>query len=138
MKERPILLDTCAAIWLSNSSALTEEAEDILQEAQQIGRQILLSPITAWEVGMLVSKGRLLLTLPPLKWFEAMLESGVDLAEMSPEVLVSSSTLPGDPLRDPADRIIAATARLDGYTLMTRDKPLLAFAAAGHATAIAC
>ena len=138
MRGRPILLDTCAAIWLSNSSALTDEAENALQEAQRVGTQILLSPITAWEVGMLVSKGRLLLTLPPLKWFEAMLESGVDLAELSPEVLVSSSSLPGLPLRDPADRIIAATARLEGYTLMTRDKPLLAFADAGHATAIAC
>jgi PIN domain nuclease of toxin-antitoxin system len=45
--------------------------------------------------------------------------------------------LPGAPLGDPADRIIAATARAYGYRLMTRDGPLLDFGVAGHVRAIA-
>jgi PIN domain nuclease of toxin-antitoxin system len=57
---------------------------------------------------------------------------------MPPAILVGASFLPGDALRDPADRIIAATARALGYRIMTRDRLILDFAAEGHAHAIAC
>jgi len=62
----------------------------------------------------------------------------VRLADMSPDVLIASSFLPGTPPRDPADRILAATAREYGYRLMTRDTPLLAYARQGHLQALAC
>lgn len=138
MKARPILLDTCAVIWLQAGSVFRPESEAALQEAQEIGTQVLVSPITAWEIGLLVSKGRLILSLPPLNWFEQMLDLGVDLAPLTPDILIASSQLPGPLLRDPADRIIAATARAMGYRLMTRDRPLLDFAASGQVAAIAC
>lgn len=138
MTGHPILLDTCAAIWLQNGSAFRPEGEAALQEAQKIGTQVLVSPITAWEIGLLVSKGRLVLSLPPLTWFEQVLELGVDLAPLTPDILIASSQLPGPPLRDPADRIIAATARAMRYRLITRDRPLLEFAASGQVEAIAC
>jgi PIN domain nuclease of toxin-antitoxin system len=60
------------------------------------------------------------------------------LTELTPEVLISSSYLPGSPPRDPADRIIAATARVQGYRLVTRDRLLLDYAEAGHVEALAC
>lgn len=138
MTARPILLDTCAVIWLQQGAIFKPEAEAALQEAQTIGTQVLVSPITAWEIGLLVSRGRLALSLPPLKWFERVLDLGVDLAVLTPAILIASSTLPGPPLRDPADRIIATTARDGGYRLMTRDQPLLDFAADGQVAAIAC
>ncbi len=138
MTARPILLDTCAVIWLQQGATFKPEAEAALQEAQTIGTQVLVSPITAWEIGLLVSRGRLALSLPPLKWFERVLDLGVDLASLTPAILIASSTLPGPPLRDPADRIIATTARDGGYRLMTRDQPLLDFAADGQVAAIAC
>ena len=65
-------------------------------------------------------------------------EAGVELASMGPGILVASSFLPRPAPRDPADRILAATARILNYRLMTRDKGLLEFAAAGHLDAIAC
>lgn len=138
MKARPILLDTCAVIWLQGGAAFTPDAEEALQEAQTVGTQVLVSPITAWEIGLLVSKGRLVLSLPPLNWFEQVLDLGVDLAPMTPDILIASSQLPGPPLRDPADRIVAATSRAMGYRLMTRDRPLLDFAASGQVAAIPC
>lgn len=138
MTGHPILLDTCAAIWLQDGSAFRLEGEAALQEAQEIGTQVLVSPITAWEIGLLVSKGRLVLTLPPLTWFDQLLDLGVDLAPLTPDILIASSQLPGTPLRDPADRIIAATARAMRYRLITRDRPLLDFAASGQVEAIAC
>lgn len=138
MRGRPILLDTCAVIWLQGGAAFRPEGEAALQEAQTVGTQVLVSPITAWEIGLLISKGRLVLSVPPSNWFEQVLDLGVDLAPMTPDILIASSQLPGPPLRDPADRIIAATSRAMGYRLMTRDGPLLDFAASGHVTAIPC
>lgn len=138
MTLRPILLDTCAAIWIANGSRLSVEAEAALQEAQHRGRITYISPITAWEVGQLVARGRLALSLPPDLWFEAFTASGMQLGPMPPGVLVGSSFLPGPALRDPADRILAATARTFDFRLMTRDRPLLEFANAGHVQAIAC
>jgi PIN domain nuclease of toxin-antitoxin system len=135
-----LLLDTCAVIWISSEEAeITAEALDALERAQEVGESTYVSPITAWELGLLVARGRLSLLMSPERWFERLLQApGIELADMPPEVLIASSFLPGEPPRDPADRIIAATAREFGYTLVTRDKPLLTYAGHGHVRAICC
>jgi PIN domain nuclease of toxin-antitoxin system len=134
-----ILLDTCAALWLAGGAALDAEAMAMLTETAGRGQAALLSPITAWEVGLLVSRGRCVLPVPPEAWFSRLSnQPGLALCPLSPEVLIASSFLPGSGPRDPADRIMAATARTFGYRLMTRDRALLDYAAAGHIQAIAC
>ena len=85
-----------------------------------------------------MERGRLALRLPPKAWFRELSEAGVRIAPLTPEVMIDSSFLPGNLHRDPADRILAATAREFGYRLMTRDRPLLAYAEAGHLQAIPC
>ena len=137
MTERPILLDTCAAIWLA-AGDLRPQALAEVKATLSAGVSVAVSPITAWEVGMLVSKRRIVLASPVLAWFEALIESGIDRTELSSAVLVAATELDAPTLRDPADRIIAATARAFNYRLMTRDTPLLNYAAAGHAQAIPC
>ncbi|MDB5492985.1 MAG: hypothetical protein JWP86_322 [Phenylobacterium sp.] len=134
----PILLDTCALLWISNKSPISSSATGALLKAEQAPGGLAVSPISAWEIGQLVFKGRLALPMDPLSWFNAALDVGIELAPMPADVLVGSSFLPSQLLRDPADRIIAATARAYGYRLMTRDRPLLEFAAQGHMQAIAC
>jgi PIN domain nuclease of toxin-antitoxin system len=62
----------------------------------------------------------------------------VALCDLSAEILLNSSFLPGEFHGDPADRMMAATARDFGFTLLTRDRALLAYAAQGHLAAIAC
>jgi len=95
--------------------------------------------ISAWEIGLLVGRGRLAMIVKPQLWFERLLDvSNIRLADISPDLLISSSFLPGEPPRDPADRIVAATAREYGYTLMTRDRVLLNYAEQGHIQAISC
>lgn len=138
MTEPSILLDTCAALWVESGARLSVEAEAALQEAQKIGRPAFISPITAWEVGMLVARGRVALTVRPRDWFETFLDAGLRLAPLDTDLLIDSSFLPAATLRDPADRILAATARAYGFRLMTRDQPLLDYAAQGHLQAIAC
>lgn len=137
MSGRPILLDTCAALWLSGGQ-LASEAEALIVGAWSDDVQVLVSPITAWEVAMLVAKDRVTLTAPVSMWFEKLLELGVDLAGLSPALLIASTELRAPELTDPSDRIIAATARALNYRLMTRDRPLLAYASRGQVSAIPC
>jgi PIN domain nuclease of toxin-antitoxin system len=134
-----ILLDTHAAYWIANDEPISEEAKDAVEEATRRGWPVLVSPITAWEIGMLVARNRISLAVSPMSWFNQLLEiGGVALAALPPAILIASSFLPGEPPRDPADRIIAATARDGGYRLLTRDRALLNYADVGHIRAIRC
>ncbi len=134
----PILLDTCAAVWLA-SGQLDRAGLEMLERAGSSSAGVWVSPITAWEVGLLASRNRIALRMPVRAWFAKLLAvPGANLSELSPDVLIAANELPGDLHKDPADRILAATARAFGYRLMTRDRPLLAYAAAGHMQAIAC
>jgi PIN domain nuclease of toxin-antitoxin system len=134
-----LLLDTCAAIWLSNADPISNEASVALQQTRDSGAPVFVSPITAWEMGLLAARGRVNLLMSPERWFERLLEApGLRLSEMPPNILIASSFLPGRLPGDPADRIIAATAREYGYKLLTRDRPLLEYAEQGHIQAIPC
>ena len=136
---QPILLDTCAAIWLAEDAPLAQSALDLLAAAADVDMSTYVSPITAWEIGMLVARSRLKLLITPQRWLQRLLEvPSVRLADMSPDLLIASSFLPGDPPRDPADRIIVATARDCGATLITRDHALLAYGEQGHIRVEAC
>jgi len=132
------LLDTCAAIWLV-ADTLPAPAEIALAEAYQAGLGVYVSPITAWEIGNLARKGRFVSSLTPMRWFERLMNlPGAALAQMPPEVLIASSELPSFGPGDPADRIIAATAREYGYTVVTRDRALLDYARQGYLNVLEC
>ncbi|MCX7310118.1 MAG: type II toxin-antitoxin system VapC family toxin [Afipia sp.] len=135
----PLLLDTCAAIWIAEDQPIAQAADDLMARAIGAGQAVYVSPITGWELGLLVSRGRMNLLMSPQRWFERLLQApGIRLAELSPDVLIASSFLPGTPPRDPADRIFAATAREYGYQIVTRDRLLLSYAELGHIEAVAC
>ena len=132
------LLDTCAAIWILNGAPLREPAASVL--AEKPGPEgLAASPITAWEVAVLTAKGKLALAIDPETWFDRLCAlPGVALAEMPPSVLIASCSLPGSLHADPADRILAATARAFGYTLVTRDRRLLDYGGEGHMQVMGC
>jgi PIN domain nuclease of toxin-antitoxin system len=135
---RPILLDTCAAIWIARGERLRHGAEEAIAEVEVAGGAVALSPITAWEIGVLVARGRVSLARDPLGWFNDLVATGFELADLTPGVLIASSFLPGGEIRDPADRILVATARAMNYRLMTRDSRLLDYARSGCLTALPC
>ena len=137
--SNPVLLDTCAAIWLMDGAPMSPPAREAIRSAQRGHAGVFVSPITAWEIGALVAKGRIQLSRSPEMWFDTLLGlPGVRLAALSPAVLIASCALPGTPPRDPADRMIAATARAFGHTLITRDGELVPYAVAGHVSVGAC
>jgi PIN domain nuclease of toxin-antitoxin system len=135
---QPLLLDTHAAIWYSHDQ-LPVAATNKLDDAARSGSPLLLSPITAWEVGQLASRGRVDLTTTPQRWFYGVLATpGVRLAELTPDILIASSYLPGKPPNDPADRILIATARELGATLVTRDRAIIAYGEQGNVSVVGC
>lgn len=128
-----VLLDTHVLVWLlSGNSRLGIQARAFIQQAAK-GNVLLVSAITPWEIAMLVSKGRLTLDRDVGEWVAAALAlPGIRLSPLSPEVAIASTRLPGDIHADPADRMITATARHVNAVLVTEDRRLLDYGAAGH------
>jgi PIN domain nuclease of toxin-antitoxin system len=119
-------------LFLANDSRMEPETRLEISEASYDGR-LHLSPISAWEIGMGVSKGRINLPLAPLDFFERFLqEMQAQLSPVTPAILISSSNLPGAVHRDPMDRILIATARALDFILVTSDRPILAYGRSGH------
>jgi PIN domain nuclease of toxin-antitoxin system len=134
-----LLLDTHTAIWLVANERIAREAEEAIKTVHETNGTLLVSPITAWEVGLLVSLKRVDLLATPQRWFARLLSiPNVRPAELSSDILIQSSFLPGTPPRDPADRILLATARHLGATLVTRDRLLLKYGEEGQVSTIPC
>jgi len=122
-----ILLDTHIWIWwVHGDERLSKSQVEAIQtnEEDMIG----ISAISCWEVAKLVERGKLELPCSVSDWFEqALAYPGVRILELTPEVAVTSTQLPGDFHKDPADQIIVATARLNDCPLVTSDDKLIAY-----------
>lgn len=126
-------------LWLSTEQPVTRAAVDKVASTRKNGGVIAVSVMSAWEIGMLVSKGRLPFIKSPLAWFEGFVEAGATSVEgIDSELLVESSFLPGAVHNDPADRIIIATARSRNLEIITRDRAILAYGAAGFVKTVPC
>jgi PIN domain nuclease of toxin-antitoxin system len=128
-----LLLDTHALIWLlDGNERLGSKARALITQAART-HSLYVSAITPWEIAMLVSKERLAFTQEVGVWLRAALDvPGIQLLPLSMDISVASTQLPGDFHADPADRIIVASARQMGATLVTADKLILAYSKAGH------
>lgn len=122
-----ILLDTHAWVWWVNDGPdLTDRWRGIIEANTESG--IGVSVISCWEVAKLVQKGRLQLTIAVDQWLSSALAyPGVHLLELSPQIAVESTRLPGVFHSDPADQIIVATARVHGLALLTADSRMRAY-----------
>ncbi len=124
-----ILLDTHIWIWLVNGDRRVSSSKFlnlINRMAESSG--IRVSVISVWEVGMLESKGKISLPYSCLEWVQRALRSpGISLVPLTPEIAIESSRLPGTFHGDSADRILIATARDLGASLVTEDGYILAY-----------
>ena len=137
----PLLIDTCALLWLTGITSVSHlgQVEDALDQARAAGKDVLVSPITAWELGMLAAKGRAPLPMPVKHWLDHVMSvGGLKWSALSVEVLIASTDLPWETHPDPADRILIATAREYGLRILTRDRKILDYAAKGHVMALPC
>ena len=129
-----VLLDTPELVWLVNGDLqLSPRAQQHILAAPQVW----VSAITPWEIAMLVAKGRLTLRKDVLEWVaQALALPGVRLAALEPAIAVASTRLPATLHGDPADRLLAASARQLNLALVTADDKLLAYGAQGHLAVI--
>lgn len=121
-----ILLDTHVWIWWASDPArLSGRAISALDRAEEEDGPVYLSAISTWEVAMLVTKGRLDLTLPVEDWIAHSEEVPIiEFVPVTSHLALRSVTLPDFEHPDPADRLIVATARYLGVPLITRDRKL--------------
>ncbi len=135
---KPILLDTHAAVWSALGELNGAVAKAIDEAASR--QELLLSPITAWEIGVLVRKGRFELSMTLSDYVRTLYtRPGATTATLTPQIAAASTVLPGRFHHDPADRILIATAAAYGAHLLTRDKAILDYAKrTKHIRCIAC
>jgi PIN domain nuclease of toxin-antitoxin system len=132
-----ILLDTNALLWLAESDPrLGSEARQIIAGAATTG-DILVSPVSFWEIGLLLNKGRISLSKPLPQWAEAVVgRSEIRIVPIDAAVAIEAGLLPGSLHGDPGDRFLIATGRVMRASLLTSDRAILAYAKAGHLQAI--
>lgn len=117
------LLDTHVWIWyLDGSPRLPQGLRRLLDRS---AAECWLSPISVWETGLLVERGRLRLALPVPEWI-ASARDALPLREtpLTSEVALAALRIQL-PHRDPADRFLAATALVRRLTLLTVDERLV-------------
>ena len=120
------LLDTHVLIWwLNDRNRLSPAQQDVVGSA---GAELplLVSDISLWEVSTLYSLGRIRLRLPLREWLDrAVAPPLVRRHGISPAIAAELASLPDSFHRDPADRILVATARVLGATLLTQDRRIV-------------
>ena len=118
-----VLLDTHIWVWsLDDPERLSARVGEVLEDTQT---EIWLSPISVWEVLLLVEKGRMGLDRDPEEWIhDALNASPLNEATLNHHVAIRSRSVEL-PHHDPADRFLAATAEIFGLTLVTADERLM-------------
>jgi PIN domain nuclease of toxin-antitoxin system len=128
-KPSGLLLDT--HIWvryINGTPGLKAEGIATIESARKTG-EAFVSVISVSEVALLVRKKRLNLSMTVERWVEQALRlPGVRLLLLTPEIAIESVQLPDSLNRDPSDRILVATARIESLRLMSRDKDIRRFA----------
>jgi PIN domain nuclease of toxin-antitoxin system len=93
--------------------------------------------ISIWELAMLENRGRVALPMNIRTWVDqALSKPGIAVSPLTPEIMIESVHLPGELHGDPADRMLTATARVLGATLVTKDDRVLRYSKLRHVRAL--
>lgn len=134
-----LLLDTHIWLWYAEGVPDTLSADVVTQINQaRKSRRLYVSVISVWEIGLLLAKNRIVLSVPLQDWIEqGTALPGLRLRALTTEVAIESTLLPGELHADPADRFLIAEARVAGLTLVTADRKIIDYGRAGHVRVLA-
>ncbi|WP_341789155.1 MULTISPECIES: type II toxin-antitoxin system VapC family toxin [unclassified Rickettsia] len=132
-----LVLDTHVLLWsLLQPKELSDDIKHKINLAQE-NSQLFLSSISLWEIAMLSFKKRINIYEPIKDFLNSITDiNGLAIKDISSEIAAESISLMDDFHGDPADRIIVATAKCLGATLLTRDQKILTWAKLGHIKSI--
>jgi len=120
------LLDTHVLLWWLEGGRRLSRAQKRVIDRAQADVPLWVSDITLWEIAVAFELGRIKLRLPLRDWLEAAVAPPlVQRVGISPPIAAELAVLPPTFHRDPADRILVATARALGATLLTRDERIV-------------
>lgn len=119
-----ILVDTHVVVWLALDQArITRKAKTAIDDARQNANGLAISDITLYELSTLASKGRIQLGIS-LESFLQEVEARFVVLPISSRACAQAVALPVAYPKDPADRIIGATALVNGLSLVTADREI--------------
>ena len=124
-----IAIDTHVLVWLATGARqmISKKAMKRISE-ELVNGQIWVSAISAWEIAMLVERERLLLSIDVESWLKKVGEiNAIRFQPVTNKIALESVRLPGEFHKDPADRMIVATARTMGLALVTADEKIQAY-----------
>jgi PIN domain nuclease of toxin-antitoxin system len=128
IKQHKILLDTHVWIWLAQGNSILSLAARKAVDRAREEDHLLISPISVWEISMLVQRKKIILEMDLMDWLKHWIElPGIQFAELSCHVALLSNRLPGQIHGDPADRILIASAFEEQALLVTADEKILQF-----------
>ncbi len=117
------LLDTHILLWwLEDQKRLSRQQLEVVSAASA-DSPLQVADISLWEIATLHNSVRIELTIPLREWLEdAVAPPLVRTRVISPAIAAELNALPDSFHRDPADRVLVATARIHGATLLTNDR----------------
>lgn len=128
IKQHKLLLDTHVWIWLTEGNPIISPSTRKAIERAKEREHLFISPISIWEISMLVERKRILLDMDMTDWLKQWIElPGIFIAEFSFQVAILSNRLPGIIQNDPADRILIASAYEENSVLVTADEKILKY-----------
>lgn len=124
-----IVIDTHILVWwVSSNESLSTSASKTIKNTLDSGSEVLVSSISVWEISMLIEKGRLILSMDLTNWLDEIAQiDGVRFVSIDNEIAIKSTLLPGEFHKDPADRMIVATARKFAVPLVTADEKIIRY-----------
>ena len=136
IKRHKLLLDTHVWIWaMMGDAKLSKSFQQNLEKSVKM-QSIYISPMSIWEIGMLVDKKRIEIDMDVLDWVEQALDGvGFNLSPITPRIAIQSSKLSGEIHGDPVDRMLIATAFEENAVLVTCDHKILKYAEGKFITA---
>ena len=123
-----IVLDTHTLVWwVTGDPLLSKAAKSAIDRTKRRG-EIIISTMSAWEIALLVERDRLVLTMDVDSWLATVEQiEQVRFLPVDVEIATKSVSLPGQFHKDPADRMIVATARKLAVPLVTKDEKMRAY-----------